>query len=57
MIKGITPAYLGHLVSFRTFRCPIFTKPVTGHELFLVVSYGKPALTIDLMAQQKFTFF
>ena len=33
------------LVPFRTFRGPLFPKPVTGQELFLAVSYSKPALT------------
>ena len=32
------------LIPFRTFRGPLFSKPVTGQELFLVVSYSKPAL-------------
>ena len=33
-----------NLVSFRTFRCPLFPKPVTGRELFCAVSYSKPTL-------------
>ena len=33
-----------NLVSFRTFRCPLLTKPVTVHELLFAVSYSKPAL-------------
>ena len=33
-----------NLLPFRTFRRPFFPKPVTGQELFLVVSYSKPAL-------------
>ena len=33
-----------NLVSFRTFRCPIFPKPVSWFGLFLAVSYSKPAL-------------
>ena len=33
------------LIPFRTFRGPLFSKPVTGQELFLTVSYSKPALT------------
>ena len=32
------------MVPFRTFRGPLFPKPVTGQELFLAVSYSKPAL-------------
>ena len=32
------------LESFRSFRGQIFRKPVTGQELFLSVSYNKPAL-------------
>ena len=34
------------LVPFRTFRGPLFLKPITGQELFLAVSYSKPALVI-----------
>ena len=30
--------------SFRSIRGPLFLKPVTGQELFLAVSYKKPAL-------------
>ena len=32
------------LVPFRTFRGPLFPKPVTGQELFLTISYSKLAL-------------
>ena len=32
------------LVPFRTFREPLVLNPVTGQELFLPVSYSKPAL-------------
>ena len=32
------------LESFRSFRVPLLHKPVTGQELFLAVSYSKPAL-------------
>ena len=32
------------LESFRSFRGPLFRKPVTGQELFFSVSYSKPAL-------------
>ena len=32
------------LESFRSFRDPLLLKPVTGQELFFVVSYSKPAL-------------
>ena len=35
------------LVSFITFRGPLFPKQVTGQELFLAVSYSKPALVED----------
>ena len=34
------------MVPFRTFRGPLFPKPVTGQELFFAVSYSKPALHI-----------
>ena len=30
--------------SFRSFRGPLFHKPVTGQELFFAISYSKPAL-------------
>ena len=33
------------LESFRSFRGPLFSKPVNGHELFFAVSCSKPALT------------
>ena len=33
------------LVPFRTFRGPLFPKPVTGQELFFAISYSKLALT------------
>ena len=36
------------LVPFRTFRGPLFPKPVTGQELFLAVSYSKPVLIITV---------
>ena len=32
------------MVPFRTFRGPLFPKPVTSQELFFAVSYSKPAL-------------
>ena len=35
-----------NLGSFRTFRCPLFPKPVTGHEQYFAVSYSKPALDL-----------
>ena len=48
------------LESFRSFRGPLLLKPVTGQELFFVVSYSKPALTrIGLMylcQQSPYTF-
>ena len=34
------------LESFRSFRGPQLLKPVTGQELFLAVSYCKPALEV-----------
>ena len=52
--KFILNDWLGHscslrtnLVSFRTFRCPLFPKPVSWLGLFLAVSYSKPALVVD----------
>ena len=45
MIKGVTHA---HLAKFRTFRCSLFSKPVTGHEHFFAVSYSKPALRLQI---------
>ena len=35
------------MVLFRTFRGPLFPKPVTVQELFLAVSYSKPALALQ----------
>ena len=40
------------MVPFRTFRGPLFSKQVTGQELFFAVSYSKPAL-IGLFAFDK----
>ena len=37
-------SYTISLESFRSFRGPLFRKPVTGQELFFAVSYSKPAL-------------
>ena len=34
------------MVPFRTFRGPLFPKPVTGQELFFAVSYSKLVLTL-----------
>ena len=36
-----------HSYSFRTFRGPLFPKPVTGQVLFLDALYSKTALTTD----------
>ena len=36
------------MVPFRTFREPLFPKPVTGQELFLAISYSKPALIVEI---------
>ena len=36
------------LVLFRTFRGPLFPKPVTGQELFFAISYSKLALMVLL---------
>ena len=33
-----------NLVSLRTFRCPLFSKPVSWLGLFFAISYSKPAL-------------
>ena len=30
--------------TIQTFRGPLFSKPVTGVELFFAISYNKPAL-------------
>jgi len=37
-------SYTISLESFRSFRGPLFRKPVTGQELFFAVSYSKPVL-------------
>ena len=34
------------MIPFRTFRGPLFAKPVTGQELFFTVSWGKSALSV-----------
>ena len=41
------------LVPFRTFRGPLFPKPVTGQELFLAVSYSKLALAARINDDDK----
>ena len=43
-LGGHSCSFRTNLVSFRTFRYPLFLIPVTGHELFFAVSYSKPAL-------------
>ena len=37
------------LVPFRTFKGPLFSKPVTGQKLFLAVSYSKLALVVGFL--------
>ena len=37
-------SYTVSLESFRSFRGPLFRKPVAGQELFFAASYSKPAL-------------
>ena len=32
------------MAKFKTFRGPLFPKPVTVQEIFLAISYSKPAL-------------
>ena len=41
-----------NFISFRNSRDSLSPKPVTGHEPFFTVSYGKPALTTDLRDRQ-----
>ena len=41
-------SYTISLKSFRSFRGPLFRKPVTGQELFFAVSYSKPALVLEM---------
>ena len=41
------------MVPFRTFKGPLFPKPVTGKELCFAVSYSKPALMNLLRGQKK----
>ena len=41
-------SYKFSLESFRSFKDPIFRKPVTGQELFSV-SYSKPALNFKML--------
>jgi hypothetical protein len=40
-------SYTISLESFRSFRGPLFCKPVTGQKLFFAVSYSKPTLEIE----------
>ena len=40
-------SFIISFISFRTSKDSLFPKPVTGHELFLAVSYSKPALVGD----------
>ena len=42
-------SYTISLESFRSFRGPLFCKPVTSQELFFAVSYRKPALEIGAL--------
>ena len=42
-------SYTISLKSFRSFRGPLFRKPVTGQELFFAVSYSKPALVFTFL--------
>ena len=44
-------SYTISLESFRSFRGPLFRKPVTGQELFFAVSYSKPALAARAIHQ------
>ena len=37
-------SYTISLESFRSFKGPLFRKPITGQELFFAVSHSKPAL-------------
>ena len=46
MIRGITWTHTISLESFRSFRGPLFRKPVTGQELFLLFLTAKPSLVI-----------
>ena len=49
-------SYRISLASFRSFRGPLIRKPVTGHELFLAVSYSKPALITSISKDAVFSF-
>ena len=50
-------SYTISLESFRSFRGPLFHKPVTGQELYFAVSYSKPALELSrLVFRTKFGF-
>ena len=40
------------LVPFRSFRGPLFPKPVTGQELFFAVSYSKLALVYPVLVSR-----
>ena len=49
-------SYAINLESFRSFRGPLFRKPVTGQELFFAVSYSKPALARNKNVSVKFRY-
>ena len=53
-LKLLPSSFRISLVPFRTFRGPLFPKPVTGKELFLAVSYSKPALELYFNFREKY---
>ena len=46
-------SFIISFISFRTSKDSLFPKPVPGHELFLAVSYSKPALREIFGTSQK----
>ena len=54
MIEGVTHGLRAILVSFKTFRCPIFPKPVSWFGLFLLFAYSKPTQTMKILHQKIF---
>ena len=50
MIRGIIWTHIQSISSesFRSFRGPLFRKPVTGQELFFAASYSKQALVLAM---------
>ena len=51
ILRNHLDSYTIFLESFRSFRGPLFHKPLTGQELFFAVSFNKPALAMSCLLQ------